>query len=137
MKKNSLMEECRKLITPEIQRSVDLSVDIADRIMDILAEKGMTQREFAKAMNKKESEISKWLQGTHNFTTATIAKIEMVLNKNILSITKSSLPKVDYVSTKPTALVLLKVVDSQKKYPDSFVYYDSKIKNKYSYEKYN
>ena len=34
MKRNSIMEESRKLITPEIKQSVDFSIDIADRIFD-------------------------------------------------------------------------------------------------------
>ena len=45
-----------------------------------------TQSDLAKAMNKRESEISKWLGGGHNFTIATIAKIEVALGEDILSV---------------------------------------------------
>lgn len=38
-------------------------------LADILREKKMTQREFASFMGKKESEISRWLTGSHGFTT--------------------------------------------------------------------
>ena len=37
-------------------------------------------------LNKKESEISKWLSGTHNFEIKTIAKIESVLEENIIQV---------------------------------------------------
>ena len=87
MKRNKLMEECRQLVSPEIKREIDLSFEIADIIYTILQQKGITQREFAKSLNKKESEISKWLTGAHNFTTQTIARIEIALGESILEVT--------------------------------------------------
>lgn len=77
---------CRKLITPEIKRNVDYSICIADRIIDILERKRLTQREFAKRLNKNESEISSWLTGTHTFTTKTLAKIEIALDQRIFEL---------------------------------------------------
>lgn len=46
----------------------------------------MSQREFAAKMGKRESEISKWLTGRHNFTTSTIAKISYVLETQIVEV---------------------------------------------------
>lgn len=46
----------------------------------------MTQKEFAKKMNKTEVEVSRWLSGTHNFTLKTIAKITAVLGESIVII---------------------------------------------------
>jgi predicted transcriptional regulator len=83
MKRNSVMGESRKLITPEIRRSVDLSIYVADRIFDILEKQHKTQRDLANTLGKSEAEISKWMQGTHNFTLNTIAKIESVLGEHI------------------------------------------------------
>lgn len=37
-------------------------------------------------LNKKESEISKWMRGTHNFTLDTISSIEQALGLPILSV---------------------------------------------------
>jgi len=37
-------------------------------------------------MGKKESEISKWLSGTHNFTIETIAKIQGELKEVLIVI---------------------------------------------------
>lgn len=80
-KRNKLMEQCRKSISPEVKEMVNLSVQMADRIFDILEEKNITQREFAKLIGKKESEISKWLTGIHDFTLTEISKIQSVTNK--------------------------------------------------------
>ncbi|MFW5476809.1 MAG: helix-turn-helix domain-containing protein [Segatella copri] len=56
------------------------------RISEILKAKGLTQKEFARLLNKRESEISKWLTGRHNFTTQTIARIETALGSKLISI---------------------------------------------------
>lgn len=37
-------------------------------------------------LDKKESEISKWMRGTHNFTIETISAIENALGTPILQI---------------------------------------------------
>ncbi len=37
-------------------------------------------------LGKKESEISKWMRGTHNFTIETISSIENVLGYPILQV---------------------------------------------------
>ncbi len=70
----------------EIKNSVRISMDIATQINFILKQKGKTQREFADLMGKRESEISKWLSGNHNFTTKTLGKIEAVLGAEIINV---------------------------------------------------
>jgi len=80
------MEESRKLITPEIKQSVGFSIDIANRIFDILEMKGMNQKDFAKLLGKSEAEISKWLKGTHNFNIDTILKIQGKLEEDIIQV---------------------------------------------------
>jgi hypothetical protein len=47
-------------------------------------------------MCKRDSEISKWLGGGHNFTIATIAKIEAVLGEDIISVKKYRKPVAGY-----------------------------------------
>jgi transcriptional regulator with XRE-family HTH domain len=96
MKRNSIMEQSRKLITPEIKMKVDFAIDIANRIFDILEMKGLKQKDLAKMLGKSEAEISKWLQGTHNFTVETILKIQAKLGEDILMVAgtkKANKPK--------------------------------------------
>jgi len=71
-------------VSDEAKRFVDHSFDVADQIHEILERQGKTQRDLASMLGKKESEISKWMRGTHNFTLKSIAKIEAVLNEKII-----------------------------------------------------
>ena len=60
--------------------------DIVLRINQILLAKGYTQKDLAEKMNKKPSEINKWLKGNHNLTLKTLAKLEAELGEPIISI---------------------------------------------------
>lgn len=60
-------------------------MDLAARIDKAIKMKGWTQKQFADAMHKKPSEISRWLSGTHNFTTDTLWQIEQVLDIQLLT----------------------------------------------------
>jgi len=95
---NPIMEEVRKrYLTPEIQKQVDMQVMIANRIYDLLEQKGMSQKDLAQRLGKTETEVSRWLCGTHNLTMATLAKIAVALEDDIIVPTKSrkrlSIPK--------------------------------------------
>lgn len=83
-----LFEELIANVPADISREFSLRHDVAARIEEIIRRKGWSQADFAKAMNKKESEISKWLGGGHNFTLATIAKIETILEESVISVRK-------------------------------------------------
>ncbi len=67
-----------------INRLVDVSSDIAVNIDDTLAAKGMNQKDLAKLLGKKDSQISKWLAGKHNFTLKTIFLIEEVIGIKLI-----------------------------------------------------
>ena len=94
--KPDFMQQCYdKFVTPEKQEFIKLNVDVANRIYEILDERGLSQRDFAKMMGKTEAEVSRWLSGTHNFTMATIAAINVVLEENVLSVPEK--PKYSFV----------------------------------------
>ena len=86
MKRSKIIEERRKKVSPEIRREVNLSFEIVDRIHFILTQRGLKQKDLAMMLNKKESEISKWMRGTHNFTLDTISAIENALGVEILQV---------------------------------------------------
>jgi len=73
-------------VNDDIKRFVDHSFDVVNKIFEILERQGKTQRDLANLLGKNESEISKWMQGTHNFTLKSIAKIESVLGENVFEI---------------------------------------------------
>ena len=83
------MDEIRQTMTPEMKRQMELSVQIANRIYEIMEEKGLSQKNLASLLGKTETEVSRWLSGTHNMTLATIAKITTALNTDIIRVTRS------------------------------------------------
>ena len=89
MKRSSIIEARRAKVSPEVLRSVNLSLLIVNRIHAILEERGLKQKDLANMLGKKESEISKWMRGTHNFTIDTISSIENVLGSPILQVAEA------------------------------------------------
>ena len=75
----------------ETRRSVRKMLDVADRIHAVLQQKGMSQKDLALALHKSESEISKWLSGTHNLELKTIIRIEEALGEDILTVPGQSI----------------------------------------------
>ena len=86
-KANNLFEKYLERVDPEIRNEVSLNID---RIYDLIKKKGMTQREFAALMGKRESEVSRWLSGTRGFTTNTLAKISAVLGEPVVKVPEAS-----------------------------------------------
>ncbi|MGH2645265.1 MAG: helix-turn-helix domain-containing protein [Chitinophagaceae bacterium] len=71
--------------TPEeVRIFVRQYTDIVVRINELLAERGYTQKDLAIKMNKKPSEINKWLKGNHNLTLKTLAKLEAELGAPLI-----------------------------------------------------
>lgn len=84
---NPLFAEMYEEIPEESRRQSSLSFSITARIVELLMKKGWSQADFAKAAGKKESEISRWMSGTHNFTLKTISFIETVLGEDVIRVT--------------------------------------------------
>jgi len=72
--------------SPEIAKLVEKNLAIANKIQELLKDRGLKPADLARLLDKKPSEISKWLTGTHTFTTKTITKIETVLGEDIIHI---------------------------------------------------
>ena len=77
--------------TPEELRIfVRQYTDIVIRINELIKAKGYTQKDLAEKLNKRPSEINKWLKGNHNLTLKTIAKLETQLGEPIIYVKKAS-----------------------------------------------
>lgn len=81
---------------PEITKLVEKNSAIANKIHEVLDERGLKPADLARMLEKKPSEISKWLTGVHTFTTKTITKIETILGVDIIHIE----PQKEYVYLK-------------------------------------
>ena len=85
---NQLFRQCLAAIPEEQKAEFELSFGIAERISEILKMKNLIQKDFANQLHKRESEISKWMTGRHNFTLQTIAKIEAVLGCKLIDVAR-------------------------------------------------
>jgi transcriptional regulator with XRE-family HTH domain len=75
--------------TPEeVRIFVRQYTDIVIRINQILQSKGYTQKDLADRLNKKPSEVNKWLKRPHNLTLRTLAKLEAELGEPIIITTR-------------------------------------------------
>lgn len=83
---NDLFRQCLMTVPEEQKAEFELSFGIAERISEVLKAKNLTQKDFANRLHKRESEISKWMTGRHNFTIQTIAKIETALGCKLINI---------------------------------------------------
>ena len=73
--------------TPEeLKTQLRFSDSIAEKLDNLLKERGMSQRELAKNTGKTEAEVSRWLGGTHNFTLRTLAKISTALGEDLITV---------------------------------------------------
>jgi len=72
----------------EVEIFVDMYADLVVRINQILREKGISKKELAERLNKNPSEISKWLNGKHNFTLRSLAKLSAELGEPLLEVPK-------------------------------------------------
>lgn len=62
-------------VPQDIQTEIDLSFDISNAIQFLMQQRGLTKKQFADALGRKPSEITKWLSGQHNFTIRTLAML--------------------------------------------------------------
>jgi transcriptional regulator with XRE-family HTH domain len=88
---SQLFEKVLRSVPAETRSFLDKSTDVSDHVHEILEQKGISQREFAKMLGKGESEISKWLSGSHNLTIKSIERMEAVLNEKLLVIPQKEL----------------------------------------------
>lgn len=90
---SSFIEARLKFIPEEVKIFVDLYTKLQIRVGELLDEKAMTQKDLADKLGKQPSEISKWLNGEHNFTLRSLAKLQAELGEVLLEVPQSK-PKV-------------------------------------------
>lgn len=75
-----------KSFPDHIKKEIDLEFDVADRLVDLMKEKGVSKTSLAQDLGKQPSEITKWLSGQHNFTLRTIALLSAYFGKPIINV---------------------------------------------------
>jgi transcriptional regulator with XRE-family HTH domain len=83
---SDILDEIFKEITPEEMEKSKNKMLLAAKIDEAIKAKGWKKKDFASALNKQPSEITKWLSGNHNFTADTLWEIEKVLNIELINL---------------------------------------------------
>ena len=87
MKRTSrTLEEILGPVPGTIQAEVDLSFEISDRIDALMRQRGLSKKQFADALGRRPSEITKWLSGEHNFTISTLAMLSSFFGQPIITV---------------------------------------------------
>lgn len=66
----------------QMEKKMLLATTIAERMKVC----GLRKKDLAERLNKRPSEITKWLSGDHNFTIETLFEIEEVLDFQLMNI---------------------------------------------------
>lgn len=100
----------------DVEIFVDWYADLVVRINQLLREKRITKKELAVKMDKRPSEISKWLNGEHNFTLRSLAKLSAELGEPLLEvpIRKAKPAFISGYSRSVYTFVVFKKKDSKK-----------------------
>ena len=73
-------------VPADIQQEVDLEVASSNRINDLMQQRGLSKLEFAQALGKRPSEVTKWLSGQHNFTIRTLALLSAFFGESLVRV---------------------------------------------------
>ncbi len=92
---SNILDELLSVETPELTQRVRNRMLLAAKIADGIKKMGWNKTKLAQMLNKQPSEITKYLSGTHNFTSDTLSDIQYVLGIKLLSI--DELPKKETV----------------------------------------
>jgi transcriptional regulator with XRE-family HTH domain len=103
--------------------------DVVVLIKKIMDEKGYTQRDLAKKLDKSPSEISKWLKGEHNFTLRSLAKLQVELGEPLLHIPKRKDFKMAFNKTVHFTVYKNTQVDLSTKFVTGKIMNESKSKS--------
>lgn len=72
----------------DVEIFVDWYADLVVRINELLRDNKISKKELAEKLEKSPSEISKWLNGEHNFTLRSLAKLSAELGEPLLEVPK-------------------------------------------------
>jgi transcriptional regulator with XRE-family HTH domain len=84
-----IIEEILNSIPPIEKEKTKNRMIIAARIDDYMMLAGLSKMELSRRLNKRPSEVTRWLSGTHNFTTDTLTEIACELKVTIADLHRS------------------------------------------------
>lgn len=112
--KNKFFKKVLDETPAEVEIYVRLYADLVLRIHQVMKEKGLNQKELAAKLEKKPSEISKWLNGEHNFTFKSVAKLQAVLGASLLEVPASK-PVTNFQTASTVRLSMYKAIEKPRR----------------------
>ncbi len=82
---STIFSELLQSTSSEELAKTESKMRLAVKIGDAIKQQGYSKTEFAQKINKNNSEISKWLSGTHNFTHDTLILLEQELKITLIN----------------------------------------------------
>ena len=95
--RSKTVDRLLKSTPKDVEIFVDWYADLVVRINQLLRENDISKKELAEKMDKKPSEISKWLSGEHNFTLRSLAKLSAELGEPLMEVPKRK-PHATFIS---------------------------------------
>lgn len=83
---NTTICQMAATILSDTKPEIALEVAISNRIYELMTKRGLSKVEFAQALGKRPSEITKWLSGQHNFTIRTLSLLSVFFNEDLIKI---------------------------------------------------
>lgn len=83
---SSIIKEVLKETSSGVSQKIRNKMLLAAKIDKAIISKGLSKIQFAEKLNKHPSVITKWISGTHNFTTDTLWDIENLLDINLVEL---------------------------------------------------
>ena len=83
---NTSFKQMLAAVPADIQQEVDLEFAISNRINELMTKRGLSKQEFAQALGKRPSEVTKWLSGQHNFTIRTISLLSSFFGESLIRV---------------------------------------------------
>lgn len=117
-----------KEIDPEVERRIEFRMQLAAKIDKARINRGLSKKQFAENLSKRPSEISKWLSGTHNFTSDTLFEIQQLLKVELINVEDKPKEEIWYLSmqVEQAELVCLKATSRVNRQNDfSRLFYKS------------
>lgn len=84
--RSKTVDRLLKSTPKDVEIFVDWYADLVVRINQLLRENDISKKKLAERMDKKPSEISKWLNGEHNFTLRSLAKLSAELGEPLMEV---------------------------------------------------
>lgn len=81
-----VLDDILNSISETKQKNIDRKMALAAKIYDAMNAKGWNRKTFAEKLGKEQSEITRWLSGTHNFTAESLWNIGDTLGIDLLPV---------------------------------------------------